>query len=348
MKYLVTGATGFVGGAVVRRLVSDGHTVKALVRPGSEKLLPASPSLEAVGGDVLAPASIERAAHGVDGLFHVAGVYAYWHSNPANTYRTNVDGTENVLRAAVSAGIQRAIVTSTVATLKWPGHNRIADETSVAEISDLPGHYKRSKLLAEQAALAFNGRDLEVVIVNPTAPFGPGDHRPTPTGRIVLEFLNRRFPGYVETGINVCDVDDVAIGHLRAFELGRPGERYILGSENVSLRKIYGLMGEVTGLRRRPVKAPYTLAYAAGLADVLIEGKILRREPFIPLEGLRVSRHPMYVDSTKAVVELGLPQRPAAESLLRAATWFVANGYSGARLKNTEVPGGAPGADGGP
>ena len=348
MKYLVTGATGFVGAALVRRLLANGHSVSALVRPGREKLLPSNPLVEVFTGDVTDYATIQRAADGVDGLFHVAAVYAYWHSDPTRTYRTNVDGTENVLRAAVSAGVPRAVFTSTVATLKWPGPGKIADETAEAELSDLPGHYKRSKLLAEQAALAFNGGEIEVIVVNPTAPFGPGDHRPTPTGRIVLEFLNRRFPGYVDTGINVCDVDDVAAGHVGAFERGKPGQRYILGSENISLRDIYRVLGEATGLRRRPIKVPYALAYSAGLADVLIEGRLLRREPFIPLEGLKVSRHPMYVDCTKAVVELGLPQRPAASSLLRAAQWFVANGYSGARIKGVDASPHAHGSDGGP
>lgn len=347
MKYLVTGATGFVGGALTGQLLAEGNSVRALIRPGSTQRLPDNPLLEVVTGDVLDQPSVERAVHGVDGLFHVAAIYSYWHSDPAETYRTNVDGTENVLRAAISNGVRRAVVTSTVATLKWPGHGKIADESAVANISDLPGHYKRSKLMAEQAALALNGRDLEVVVVNPTAPFGPGDHRPTPTGRIVLEFLNRRFPGYVDTGINVCDVDDVAIGHLRAFERGRPGERYILGSENISLRDVYGTLIRVTGLRRRPVKAPFALAYAAGLADMLIEGKLLRREPFIPLEGLQVSRHPMYVDCTKAVIELGLPQRPAGASLLRGAEWFVANGYSAAQFTGLDVQAHSHGPGGG-
>jgi dihydroflavonol-4-reductase len=332
----------------MRQLLADGHSVSALVRPGRERLLPANPLVKVFAGDVNDYASIQRAADGVDGLFHVAAVYAYWHSDPSNTYRTNVDGTENVLRATVSAGVRRAVFTSTVATLKWPGHGKIADETSEAQLSDLPGHYKRSKLLAEQAALAFNGSDIEVVVVNPTAPFGPGDHRPTPTGRIVLEFLNRRFPGYLETGINVCDVDDVAAGHIGAFERGQPGQRYILGSENIGLRDIYRVLGEATGLRRRPIKVPYALAYSAGLADVLIKGKLLRREPFIPLEGLKVSRHPMYVDCTKAVIELGLPQRAAVDSLLRAAKWFVANGYSNARINNVDAPSRADGSGGGP
>ncbi|MDA0231896.1 MAG: NAD-dependent epimerase/dehydratase family protein [Chloroflexi bacterium] len=331
MKYLVTGATGFIGSAVARRLVRRGHTVRALVRPGSEKRLPADPSIEVLPGDVTDPVSVKEAVRGIDGLFHVAAVYSYWHPDPAETYRTNVDGTAMLLREARAAGVSRAVVTSTVATLKWPGKGRLADEAAVASIDELPGHYKRSKLLAEQAALSLNGHGFEVVIVNPTAPFGPRDARPTPTGRIVIEFLNRRFPGYVDTGLNVCDVSDVAEGHLLAFEKGRAGERYILGSENVTLRGIYDLLGEVTGLGRRPVRVPHKVALFAGAIDTLIEGRILRREPFIPVEGLQVARHPMFVDCSKAVIELGLPQRPAAESLHRAADWFARNGYTKAR-----------------
>jgi dihydroflavonol-4-reductase len=336
MRYLVTGATGFVGSAVTRKLLSHGHSVRALVRAGSENRIPSDPGIERAVGDVTDRASIKRALRGIDAVFHVAAVYSYWHQNPADTYRTNVDGTEIVLQEAKAAGVAKVVVTSTVATLKWPGKGEIADETATAAIDDLPGHYKRSKLLAEQAALALNEPGFEVVIVNPTAPFGPGDARPTPTGRIVLEFLNHRFPGYVKTGINVCDVEDVAMGHLLALEKGRAGERYILGSENVSLRGIYDRLSKVTGLSRRPVRLPFSVAFLAGALDTVIEGKLLGREPFIPVEGLRVARHPMFVDCSKAVNELGLPQRPAADSLLRAVEWFSENGYTKAKLPRSE------------
>ena len=331
MKYLVTGATGFVGAAVTRALVRRGHEVRALVRPDSERRLASDPVIELAIGNVNDPVTVREAVRGVDGVFHVAATYSYWHRNPAETYRTNVDGTSLVLREARAAGVARAVVTSTVATLKWPGKGGLADESSIASLDELPGHYKRSMLLAEQAALALNGNGFDIVVVNPTAPFGPGDSRPTPTGRIVLEFLNRRFPGYVDTGLNVCDVDDVAEGHVLAFEKGRPGERYILGSENVSLRGIYNLLGQVTGLNRRPMRVPFKLAFVAGMLDTVLEGRFLRREPFIPYEGLRVARHQMFVDCSKAVIELGLPQRPAAESLRRAACWFASNGYTTAR-----------------
>ncbi len=336
MKFLVTGATGFVGGAIVRKLVENGHSVRALVRSGSEGRLPSGPSIEPVVGDVTDRVSLERAVAGVDGVFHVAAVYSFWHRDPSETYRTNVDGTENVLKAAKSAGVRRAVLTSTVATLKWPGKGKLADESSIATTDDLPGHYKRSKLMAEQAALAINGEGFEVVITNPTAPFGPGDSRPTPTGRMVLEFLTKRFPGYVDSGVNACDVEDVAEGHLLAFTKGRPGERYVLGSENVTLRGIYECLTRITGLRRWPVRVPFAVAMAAGAIDSIIEGKLLRREPYVPLEGIRVAKHPMFVDCKKAVLELGLPTRPAIDSLRRSVVWFAKNGYSNVKVRGSD------------
>ncbi len=335
MKFLVTGATGFVGGAIARKLLSSGHSVRTLVRPQSRARAETGLAVDTVAGDVTDRASVRHAVAGVDGVFHAAAIYSYWSRDASETYRTNVDGTELVFKEAKAAGVPRVVLTSTVATLKWPGKNILADESAVASLEDLPGHYKRSKLMAEQAALALNGHGFEVVVTNPTAPFGPGDARPTPTGRIVLEFLNRRFPGYVDTALNACDVDDVAEGHLQAFSRGRAGERYILGSENLTLRDIYDRLAEITGLRRRPVRVPFALAFAAGMLDTLVESKMLRREPFIPLEGLRVAKHPMLVDCTKAVVELGLPRRQAAAALKRSVDWFVRHGYTNTQVFST-------------
>ena len=264
MKVLVTGATGFVGGAVARVLAERGYQVRALVRPGRDALDLRDLGVEPTEGDLLDGASLAAGVNGVEGVFHVAGVYAYWTADPAMLYRANVGGTKALLDAARRAGVRRVVFTSTVATLKWPGRGRLADERSVASLEEMTGHYKRSKWLGEQAALAANGDGLEVVAVNPTAPFGPGDARPTPTGRIVLEFLKRRMPGYVQSGINVVDVADVAAGHVSAFERGRPGERYILGNENLTLAEVYGLLREVTGLRRLPLRVPYWAAFAAG------------------------------------------------------------------------------------
>jgi dihydroflavonol-4-reductase len=290
--------------------------------------------VEAVTGDLTDPASCAEALRGAEGLFHAAAVYSYSARDPTLLYRVNSDAVRTLFDHARRAGVRRAVFTSTVATLKRQVvEGQLATEESVAALGDLPGHYKRSKLLGEQAAQSFNSPGFEVVVVNPTAPFGPGDARPTPTGRIVLEFLRHRFPGYIQTGMNVCDVDDVAAGHVAAFERGRPGERYILGGrDNLSLAAIYAKIGEVTGLKRRPVRIPYALAFAAGAADSVIEGILLRREPYVPIEGLRVARHPMYVDCTKAVKELSLPQRPAEASLERAARWYVDNGHARARI----------------
>ena len=317
-----------MGSAVARALAGRGYRVRALVRPGRDATRLRELGAEAVQGDLLDEASLAAAVEGVEGLFHVAAVYAYWTADPAMLYRVNVDGTTALLAAARQAGVRRAVFTSTVATLKWPGRGRLADERSVASLEEMTGHYKRSKWLAEQAALTANGDGFEVVVVNPTAPFGPWDARPTPTGRIV----RRRMPGYVQSGINVVDVGDVAAGHVSAFERGRAGERYILGNENLNLAEVYGLLGEVTGLRRLPVRVPYWLAFAAGLVDGAVEGRLLGREPYVPLEGLRVARHPMYTDCSKAVDELGLPQTPAAQALESAARWYVDHGYVSGRV----------------
>jgi len=326
-RVLVTGATGFVGGTVARALAEHGYRVRALVRPGRDASELRDLGVEPVEGDLLDEASLAAAVEGVEGVFHIGAVYAYWTADPAMVYRVNVDSTRALLDVARRAGVRRVVFTSTVATLKWPGRGRLADERSVACLDEMTGHYKRSKWLAEQAALAANGDGFEVVAVNPTAPFGPGDARPTPTGRIVLEFLRRRMPGYVQSGINAVDVGDVAAGHVAAFERGRPGERYILGNENLTLAEVYGLLREVTGLRRVPLRVPYWVGLAAGLVDGFVEGRLLGREPYVPLEGLRVARHPMYTDCSKAVGELGLAQTPAVEALESAARWYVDNGY---------------------
>ena len=328
MKFLVTGATGFIGVAVARRLAESGHQVRALVRPGSDSSELEHIGVQPVTGDLSDEQALVRGLDGVDGLFNVAGHYAFWARDRSIFYRTNVEGVKTVLNAARQAGVGRVVHTSTVATLNWPGPGRVADETSLAKLDDLHGDYKKSKLLGEQAALSFNTPEMEIVVVNPTVPLGPRDRRPTPTGRIIVEFLNRRFPGYVNTGLNICDVDDVADAHVAAFTNGQPGERYILGGENLSLLGIYNLLKQATGLRRWPVRVPFALATAFGMIDDVVEGKLLRREPYIPLEGLHVAKRPMYVDCAKAVRELNLRQRPAIESIARAVRWFSDNGYA--------------------
>ena len=331
MKFLVTGATGFVGGAIARHLASRGHDVRALVRPGHDRQVPLSAGMEPVDGDLLDSPSLERAAAGMDGVFHAAALYTFWTPRRADIHDVNVSGTEAVLDAARAAGVPRLVFTSSSGTLRSPGRDGLADESFHAELDELPDDYHRSKLLAERAALAANGPDREVVVVNPTTPVGPGDVKPTPTGRIVLEFLGRRLPGYVQAWINLVDVEDVAAGHLAAFERGTPGERYILGGENTSLSGAFSMLAEATGLRRWPVRIPYPAALGLAWADDLIEGRLLRRSPYIPLEGIRAIRHPIHVDCAKARRELDYAPGPVVVALGRAAQWFIDNGYVRAR-----------------
>lgn len=328
MKFLVTGATGFVGGAVARHLLAAGHHVRALVRPGHDFDGIRAEGLSPVPGDLLDEASLPPAVNGVDGVFHVAALYSFWSRDSKLMYRTNVGGTIAVMEAARKAGVPRVVYTSSSGVLRAPPLRKLADETFDAEPGQLPDHYHRSKLLGERAALAASGGGMEVVAVNPTAPVGPGDVKPTPTGRIVLEFLRRRTPGYVEVDLNIVDVRDVAAGHLAAFERGMPGQRYILGNLNTDMAGIYELLGRATRLRRRPVRVPRAIAMSVACADELIEGQLLRRPPYAPLAGIRVAGHRMHVDCSRAIRELALPQSSPEQALADAATWFVDRGYA--------------------
>lgn len=333
MRFLVTGATGFIGGAVARHLLQQGHAVRALVRPVHAAETISRQGYEPAVGDLLDPPSLDRATYGVDGVFHVAALYSFWQRDASTIYRVNVDGTRELLKAARRNGIGRVVFTSSVGVLRAPEPGELADESFTAEPGELPDHYHRSKLLAEQAALGESGRGMEVVAVNPTAPVGPGDVKPTPTGRIILEFLGRRTPGYVGVDLNIVDVRDVAAGHLAAFERGRAGERYLLGNLNTNLADIYRRLAGVTGLRRRPVRAPYPLVLLAAHVDQFVEGRLLRRTPFLPVGGVRATRHRMHVDCRKAIRELAFPQSPPDRALADAAAWFVTNGYvQGVRL----------------
>ena len=330
MKFLVTGATGFVGSAIAKHLLANGHSVRALIRAVHDPAKIAAAGMEPVTGDLLDRPSLDRAVVGVDGVFHAAAVYKFWTRRRADIYDANVGGTESLLEAAKSAGVPRFVFTSSIGVYPSPksrASGTVVTELDRATVEDLPDDYHRSKLLSENLALAASDDKMEVVVVNPTTPIGEGDVKPTPTGRIVLEYLRRRLPGYLDLEINFVDVRDVAAGHLAAFEFGRAGERYILGGENTSIRGAYDMLRAATGLKRRPIRVPYPIAAMAAAIDTFAEGKILRREPRIPYAGVKAVRHPLHADSTKAIEELGYAPGPVEPAFGRAARWFGSNGY---------------------
>jgi dihydroflavonol-4-reductase len=337
MKVLVTGATGFVGGNLARKLWEQGHEVMALVRPGSIRAAMEGTGIQSVTGDILDRDSVDRAVQGCEAVFHCAAAYTFWSPDPDAIYRTNVDGTVNVLKAALQAGVSRVVYTSTVSTIGLPDWELSTEET-LADPNHLAGHYKKSKYQAELAALDMVSQGLPVIVVNPTTPVGPWDVKPTPTGRMVLDFLLGRIPAYVDTGMNLVDVEDVAEGHILAMERGQPGQRYLLGNRNVSLKEVFDMLADATGLAAPKWRAPYWLVMGAGYVDELVEGRLLKREPRIPLEGLKVSKSPMYVSCQKAITELGQPQSSVEEALQKAINWFRDYGYIKDRAGKIKIP----------
>ena len=328
MKILVTGATGFIGGNLARELWNKGYQVRALVRPGSNTLTIEDTGIEQVPGDILDAESVMRATTGCQAVFHCAAAYTFWARNTQNIYRTNVAGTRLVLEEARRSGVEKVVYTSTVATVGLkPGG--LGSEDAPVNPGHLVGNYKKSKFQAEQVALKMAAEGLPVVVVNPTAPFGPWDVKPTPTGRVILDFLRGKIPAYVETGLNLVDVADVVAGHILAMEHGVSGQRYLLGNRNLSLEQIFKLLEELTGRPAPKLRLPFWVAMGAGYIDRAWEGTLLHREPKIPLEGLKVSKTPMYVSCQKAVTELGLPQSPVEGALEKAIRWFTDYGYLG-------------------
>ncbi len=326
MKALVTGATGFVGGNLVRELLKQGYQVRALVRETSSRKNIDGLDVEIAVGDLCDRASLDRAMDGCEVLFHVAASYAFWTPDPAAVYETNVRGTENILAAAGSAGIQKVVYTSTESTIGIERHD-LGTEEREATLGSLSGHYKKSKLLAERVALRMCAEGLPLIVVNPTMPMGPWDIKPTPSGQVVVDFLNGRMPAYVNTGLNVVDVGDVATGHILALEKGQIGERYILGNKNLTLRDILGVLEQITGIRAPNVCIPIWLALGAGYADELVRGKILKRPPRIPISAVKTARKFRHFDCSKSIQQLGFPQTPIEEALSRAVSWFRQNGY---------------------
>ena len=278
-------------------------------------------------GDIQERESVDSAVQGCEAVFHCAASYTFWSRDPRQVYRTNVDGTANVLAAASQAGVSRVVYTSTVSTVGL-SNGHLADEDTPLDPAHLAGHYKKSKYQAENVALKMASEGLPVVVVNPTAPVGPWDVKPTPTGRIVLDFLLGRIPAYLDTGMNLVDVEDVALGHVAAMERGQPGQRYLLGNRNVTLKEVFSMLQQAAGIPAPRWRAPYWLTVGAGYLDQWLEGGLLRREPRIPLEGVKVSRTPMYVDCGKAVAELDFPQSPVEAALQKSIDWFEAHGYT--------------------
>jgi dihydroflavonol-4-reductase len=328
MKIFVTGATGFVGHHVAKALASEGADLRLLVRKTSKLA-----NLEGIRGDthvgdLASPESIKNALTGCDAVVHVAADYRLWIPDPAAMYRANVDGTRELLRLAREAQVKRFVYTSSVATMHFRTDGIVINEDTPVSLADMVGHYKRSKFLAEQEAIKAAEAGQQVIILNPTTPIGPNDWKPTPTGRIFVDFLNAKFPAYVDTGLNLVDVSEVARAHVFALTKGRPGQRYILGGENLTLKQILDKMSAITGLPSPTVKIPFAVAEAYAFFEEWITGRIRGKEPRATLEEIRMGRKKMYASSAHAQQELGFRILPVYPAMRAAIEWFRANGYA--------------------
>lgn len=329
MTTLVTGAAGFLGSHVARQLLARKESVRVLLRPTSQNRAIADLPLEYATGDLRDPASLDRAMNGVRRVFHVAADYRLWARRPKEIYESNVTGTKNVLEAAKRAGVEQFIYTSTVATVAVD-RPQLPNEATESQLGEMVGQYKRSKWLAEKEALNAAKSGLPLIVVMPTTPVGPGDWKPTPTGKIILDFLNGKMPGYVETGLNFVGVEDCAAGHLLAAEKGKIGERYLLGAENLTLKQVLDELEKITGLPAPRLKIPHGLALGAAYVETAFS-RLVGREPQIPVEGVKIARHLMFVDCSRGQRELGFRPGPVAAALERAVRWYEANGYVTAR-----------------
>jgi dihydroflavonol-4-reductase len=333
-KVLVTGATGFIGANVVRALLARGEDVRVLVRPTSDRGNLAGLPVEVAAGDLRDAGSVGRAVRGCRRVFHVAADYRFWARDPRELYRSNVEGTIHVMDACLEAGVERVVYTSTVGTIGLSALPSPCDETTPLLPGQLTSHYKRSKLEAEKAALAYAARGLPLVIVNPSAPVGPWDAKPTPTGQLIVDFARGKLPAIVDTGLNIVHVRDVAEGHLLAAERGRQGERYILGHRNMTLAEIVSELALIVGRPAPRIRLPYMVAWTAGAVSTALSTFITRRPPAIALEAVRMSRRRMFFDAAKAVRELGLPQTPVRAALEDAVAWFEERGLIPERRRN--------------
>src|SRR5450432_1438910 len=327
MLAFLTGATGFVGSHVARALAEQGADLRLLVRSTSNLKNVEDLKADLFTGDLRDPASLEKGVAGCDVIFHVAADYRLWVRDPDEMYRANVEGTRAILEAARKNRVRRVVYTSSVATMGFT-QNALADENSPVDLGKMIGPYKRSKFMAEQVAIEAARAGQHVVIVNPTTPVGERDIKPTPTGRIVVDFLKKKFPAYVDTGLNLVDVKECAHGHIAALEKGRSGERYILGGENLTLKQILDKLAAITGLPSPTIRVPYIVALATGVVDEIVTGRILGREPRATIDAVRMGRKKMFVSSAKAERELGWQVVPVDDALRRAADWFRENGYA--------------------
>lgn len=328
MLAFVTGATGFVGSHVARALAEQGADLRLLVRANSNQKNLEHLNADLVTGDLRDPKSLEEAMAGCDAVFHVAADYRLWVRDPQEMYRANVEGTRAILAGARKNKVRRVVYTSSVATIGFTSNGQPADENSPVSLENMIGTYKRSKFMAEQVAIEGARAGQDIVIVNPTTPVGGRDIKPTPTGRIIIDFLKRKFPAYVDTGLNLVDVRECALGHIAALEKGRSGERYILGGENLTLKQILDKLAAITGLPSPKVRVPYILALATGVVDEIYTGRIRGREPRATIDAVRMGRKKMFASSAKAGRELRWKSTLVDDALRRAVSWFRENGYA--------------------
>jgi dihydroflavonol-4-reductase len=327
MRALVTGATGFVGAAVVRALIKAGVDVRVLARRDSDFSNLQAFKIDGAYGDLRDKDSLRKALAGCSHLYHVAAHYALWAKDPSVFYDVNVAGTKNLLEAAREVGTERIVYCSTIGAIGLPPGGGPGTESTPVSLSQMAGHYKRSKYLAEQEVLRMAREGLPVVIVNPSAPVGEGDVKPTPTGQMIVDFMKGRMPAYIETGMNIVDVDDVAAGHLLAMQKGRIGERYILGCKNLLLREVFEILSRLTGIKAPALKLPRLAVLPLAYANHWL-ANLTGRPPRIPLEGVKMAKYKMHYDCSKAIRELGIPQTPPEVALGKAVHWFKSHGYA--------------------
>ncbi len=326
-KTLVTGGSGFVGRAVVSALLAQGRAVRVLVRRPRHPAL-AGLDVEVAPGDLRDLSALKRAVAGCQRLFHVAADYRLWVPDPHNMYEVNVEGSRRLLETAAEAGVSKVVYTSTVGTLGNPGDGRPGTEAMPVSLAEMTGHYKRSKFMAEQVVLELARQGLPVVLVHPSTPVGPWDSRPTPTGQMIVDFLRGRMPAYLDTGLNLVHVADVAQGHLLAEERGRQGEKYILGHENLSLSAIFQILSELTGIPAPKIRLPYGLVMAMAYVSEFLATHLTGKPPRVPVTAVKMAKKIMYFDNSKAVRELGLTLRPVRQALSDAVDWFREHGYA--------------------